>query len=138
MAQTRTDIGEFDGHPYVHEEVHQHRWQQSGDDIDVCFQCGDMRPTEIPLESVLQEADRVTEERGRVYGAPIDNHSCTASLVSAYLQRKYGEGHIIDAEDVCWFNVLQKISREANTPKHDNLVDVVGFVKNLDEVRKAK
>ncbi len=85
-------------------------------------------------ESVLQEADRITEERGQDYGPPIDNHSCTAELVSAYLSRKYGT-FSIDAEDVCWFNILQKISREANSHKRDNLVDVAGFIKNLEEVK---
>ncbi len=90
----------------------------------------------LKSESVLQEADRITQERGEVYGPPIENHSCTAELVLAYLKRKYGTASF-DAEDVCWFNVLQKISREANQSKRDNRVDIAGFVKNLDEVRRA-
>ncbi len=89
-------------------------------------------------ESVLQEAERITKERGVGYGHPLDNHTCTASLLSSYIGRKYGVTLPIDAEDVCWFNILQKISREANSQKHDNLADVAGFVKNIDDIRKEQ
>ncbi len=84
--------------------------------------------------SILQEADEITEDRGEFYGPPSENHACTAALVTAFLQRKYRIDLTLDGEDVCWFNILQKISREANSHQRDNLVDVAGFVKNLDEV----
>jgi hypothetical protein len=81
---------------------------------------------------IALEASEIIEERGRGYGPPSENHSCTADLWSSYLERRYGYGMILDAEDVCWLNILQKISRQANTRKRDNLLDVIGFAINVD------
>lgn len=93
-------------------------------------------------ETVLEEAARlVNGDRGTDYGPPIDNHGCTADLFTAYLHRKYGAANVpmgIDAVDVCWFNILQKCSRDAHTPGRDNLVDVAGYAENIQRVRDAR
>src|SRR5574338_1117994 len=91
-----------------------------------------------PEESidVASEAKEIIKERGRDYGPPSENHSCTAKMWNAYLNRRYGNSRsallALDAEDVCWLNVLQKISRQAHVRKRDNKVDVIGFVINAD------
>jgi hypothetical protein len=36
----------------------------------------------------------------------------------------------LDAQDVCFLNILQKVSREANKHKDDTFVDIVGYVLN--------
>lgn len=82
--------------------------------------------------SIAFEASDIVEERGRDYGPPSENHSCTARMWSSYLERRYGWSPKLDAEDVCWLNVLQKISRQAHVRKRDNKVDVIGFVINAD------
>lgn len=81
--------------------------------------------------SVLKEADAaVNGPRARDYGHPSDNHGCTASMMQAYLARRYGSAHF-DELDVCAFNMLQKVSRLANTPTHhDSLVDIAGYAEN--------
>lgn len=91
-------------------------------------------------QSVLDEARRLVHgARSADYGHPLDNHVTTAELFSAYLDRKYGSSACeIDADDVCWFNVLQKCSRDADTPKRDNLVDVAGYAENLQIVRDER
>ena len=82
---------------------------------------------------VLEEATKVVlGARRDDYGHPIDNHGCTAALVEAYLKRRYGSASF-DAQDVCVFNVLQKVSRLANTPHHrDSLVDIAGYAQNIE------
>ncbi|MFA6044177.1 MAG: DUF4406 domain-containing protein [Phycisphaerales bacterium] len=84
-------------------------------------------------ETVLQEAQRVVDgDRGEAYGHPSVNHGCTAALVEAYLSRRYGSARF-DALDVCMVNVLQKVSRLANTPGHrDSLVDIAGYARNAE------
>ena len=78
-------------------------------------------------ETVLDEAARITSgDRQRDYGHPRDNHGLTAQLWSAFL------GINITARDVCWLNVLQKLSRDRHFAKRDNLVDVAGFVRNAE------
>lgn len=71
------------------------------------------------------------------YGHPKENHACTADLWNAYLRRRGLLLGAIDAEDVCWLNVLQKISRHANERKHDNRVDTIGFTINADMIARG-
>ena len=83
--------------------------------------------------SVLDEAKAAVEgPRNDDYGAPFVNHGTTAKLVEAYLTRRYGNAHF-DAQDVCEFNILQKVSRLANSPgHHDSLVDIAGYASNWE------
>ena len=91
-------------------------------------------------ESILQEAQRLIHgDRNASYGHPLDNHSTTAEMVTAFLRRKYGpQVPALDAEDVCWFNVLQKVSREANVHKRDNGVDICGYAGNVEMIRDER
>lgn len=87
--------------------------------------------------SVLQEAQEIIHgERNESYGEPADNHSTTAHLFKVWYRRKYGVDVFFDADDVCWFNVFQKISREANCSRRDNLVDIAGYVGNIEMMQE--
>ena len=68
--------------------------------------------------------------RGRYYGEKRQNHACTADLWSAFLTRRFGVAISLTARDVCLINALQKISRDANRPKADNLIDLAGYAEN--------
>lgn len=88
---------------------------------------------------ILAEAAKVVNgDRQHHYGHPADNHGCTAAMWSAYLSRKYRAPITLDAEDVCWLMVLQKISRQANRPKDDNLVDAVGYILNIEMIHERE
>ena len=95
-----------------------------------------------PGETVLEEAQRIVYgDRQKSYGHPLDNHTCTATMLRAWVLRRFGVDVPFDAESVCWFNILQKTSREANLPKRDNAVDVSGFAANaimVSEERKRR
>lgn len=93
-------------------------------------------PWDEAKESILEEAQRlVSGPRRDAYGAPSDNHRRTAMLWSAWLAcRDYPRA--LSAEDVAIFNVLQKLSREAHEPSRDSLVDIIGYVLNIDEMRR--
>jgi hypothetical protein len=81
-------------------------------------------------ELIEQAQVVVSGDRQRDYGHPKANHTCTAQMWSAWLSRKYDMPIVVDTEDVCWMNILQKASRQANKSKDDNAVDVVGYVLN--------
>jgi hypothetical protein len=84
-------------------------------------------------ETVLEEAQKIVDgERNHSYGHPKDNHGCTSVLWSAYINRKCGVAIQLDARDVCWLNILQKASRDANMPKRDNLLDTCGYARNAE------
>lgn len=85
--------------------------------------------------SVLNEAAGLVEgARQNSYGHPLDNHGCTAALWSAWLSRRLGMPVRLTAEDVPWLNVLQKASREANQVNRDNVVDVIGYMANVEMI----
>lgn len=73
-------------------------------------------------------------ERGRYYGTPAENHGCTGVMWSAYVSRRFGVDVEITARDVCMLNALQKISRDANKAKRDNLIDLAGYAENADRI----
>lgn len=87
-------------------------------------------------QSVLTIAQGLVHgDRNKDYGHPLDNHSTTAEMVSAFLSRKYGRAICLDADDVCMFNILQKVSRLANTPTHrDSMIDIAGYIANIEMV----
>lgn len=86
---------------------------------------------------ITEQAVATVQERMVTYGHPVVNHSCTADLWGAYLSRRLRMHVVVDGEDVCWMNVLQKISREANERNEDSLVDVIGFAINIAMQRDA-
>ena len=81
-------------------------------------------------DPLSRAAEIVGGSRCETYGRPIDNHSCTAALWSAWLSRRLRTPITLTATDVCWFNILQKCSREANKHDDDNPVDVCGYAQN--------
>lgn len=91
-------------------------------------------PTNPAPKSILDEAKRVVAERGEEYDDPSVNHGITATLWSAFLSRKLKDHEDITPRDVAWLNVLQKASRDSFYPKHDSLVDAIGYLANAAEV----
>jgi hypothetical protein len=75
-------------------------------------------------------------DRNQDYGHPEDNHGRTQRLWNAYLKDKLSAP--LSMRDVCMLNVLQKVSRDANRPKSDNLVDIVGWSLNAEIVSEAE
>lgn len=89
--------------------------------------------------SVLKEAFRVVhKDRQADYGTPSNNHGTTATMMQAFLSRKYGRPIPFDAEDVCFFHILEKCSRDANKPKRDNIVDIPGYAENINMIRMER
>lgn len=89
----------------------------------------------IPRLEYLAEAARLTSgDRDREYGTPYNNLSDCAMLWSAYICGKYA-GRTIDplefsltAEDVAWFNNLQKMARTfSGNPKPDTYIDAAAY-----------
>lgn len=96
-------------------------------------------PRQHADETVLQEAAKLTAgDRQAAYGHPLDNHGLTAVLWSRWLERHLGRPITLSPEDVCYLNVLQKLSREAHLPKRDNLVDVCGYLRNVEMIQEER
>jgi hypothetical protein len=80
--------------------------------------------------TILEEAAEITEgARPGAYAHPFLNHTRTAELWSVYL------GVPITPEQVCFLNILQKISRSMHSITRDSLVDIAGFARNVEKVQ---
>lgn len=81
-------------------------------------------------DSILMEAESITNgERGVDYGDPVESFSKIAQMASI-MSRKY-----ISPIDCCNIQIALKLVRESVTPKRDNLVDAVGYIKLLNVVK---
>lgn len=91
------------------------------------------------MKNILTEADKITAgKRQNDYGHPFINHSHTAKLWQAYFEDKMKPGAEFTPEDVCWFNILQKLSRETYKNKRDNKVDIAGYVRNIEIIEEYR
>ena len=94
---------------------------------------------DIGQHDYLRHAAKAVRERGQSYGHPKDNHDATSRLWQAYFDRRFRGGAVrLDAEDVCVCMMLQKICREANERKPDNMIDVVGYAQNVGMIREKE
>lgn len=81
--------------------------------------------------TVLDKASAIVDgARRESYGTPRENHERTAAMWSAYL------GVVITARQVCMLNILQKVSRDAHRSGEDNLIDIAGYVRNIELLDK--
>jgi hypothetical protein len=95
----------------------------------------------------------ITDQRSSNYGTPADNHGLTAVLWDAWYkersQRVHRRGQFskntmpassvpFTAEDVCVFNILQKLSRLANGHHEDSVVDIAGYASNIQQLREEQ
>ena len=94
-------------------------------------------------ETILEKAERIVmKDREEMYGHPKDNHRCTAALWTGYLDRRaqvlsVTERYDITLEDVCFLNILQKVSRCANTITKDSLADIAGWARCIERIMDA-
>lgn len=99
----------------------------------LCFACAEKRRgAPANPDSVLTEAEAIVHgARRQQYGTPMENHTRTAEMWSAYL------GVPISAQDVCMLNVLQKVSRARCSVTRDTLVDIAGYAENARQCVKS-
>lgn len=79
---------------------------------------------QVGISLAVEAIHLVTGDRARDYGHPAKNHTGTASLWSQI------SGKTLTAYDVCKMQIGTKLSRDAHSPKRDNLVDTIGWAMN--------
>ncbi|MCK5603862.1 hypothetical protein KAR91_18390 [Candidatus Pacearchaeota archaeon] len=83
--------------------------------------------------SILAEAHHTVQDRRKVYGSPVDNHTQTAAIWSVLFDRKF------TAAEVALAMIAVKMSRLITTPNHrDSVVDIAGYVDCYDCCIAAK
>ncbi len=86
--------------------------------------------------TILDEAAAIQSgTRQRDYGHPAANHRNIAGLWNAYMDSRRAPRGKLDGADVARMMILVKIARDAYTPTRDNLVDIAGYARCLEQMR---
>ena len=87
---------------------------------------------------VKPTVSEIVNERGKAYGEPWNHHARTAMLWNAYIGAK--KSSFLGATDVCFMNILQKISRSLDQagPSVDSVQDIAGYAENILEIMKHR
>lgn len=96
------------------------------------------------VTAILKEAsDTVNGPRQAAYGHPKVNFQRIADIWNVHLASKMGVEsvvgtncayHRITARDVAIMLIGLKLAREAQSPKHDSLVDIIGYAALAEEL----
>lgn len=105
----------------------------NGEDSSTCCP-GPSQPASVALEA----HDLVYGDRQGDYGHPREDFTRTAILWTGLLQHKLADGAYIDAEDIGRCMIAVKLSRDVNSPKRDNRVDMAGYAITLDRLETGQ
>ena len=93
------------------------------------------KPTPEYKSPCTEAADMVHGIKGADYGRPLGDFLAVANAMNSYLSKKYGPGAArLGPEDIPIFQIMVKVMREAERPKHDNRVDIAGYAETLEMV----
>lgn len=86
-----------------------------------------------PKENILEEAMRLTSrDRQGDYGHPADHFQRTISAINAIFKDKLKEP--FEVMDWPLILVLDKVSRQSNKHKRDNLTDIAGYARTAEMI----
>jgi len=78
--------------------------------------------------NILEEANAVVKDRQAAYGSPVRHWGRTVALVNAHFGTRFAP------EDWGVIMVFDKLARQLETDKRDNLVDVCGYAAGVQSV----
>ena len=83
---------------------------------------------------MLQEAQRIVQDRERSYGPPSVHFQRTVSMINALLGHKFTEP--LTTSDWAQIMILDKLSREQVRAKKDTAIDIAGYASCLYRCRE--
>ncbi len=102
------------------------------DESRMCDEVSDGKSNQV-MRKFLADVERaVCIDRQGDYDSPEINHGKTAAHMTAFL------GVPISAEQVCFFNLCQKMSRCSYKITHDSLLDIAGYAANCAAVMASR
>ncbi len=97
----------------------------------------DQNQSKVQPTTVLEDAAScIFGDRNRDYGSPTSDFACSAAMISAYLNRRFGINIALEPRDIGPLMILVKVSRMAHRPKQDNATDIAGYAACTDWVTK--
>lgn len=80
------------------------------------------------MTNILQEADKVVNQRQQAYDKPEDNFQRIADLWNGYARAK-GWNIEFKSQDIAALMILTKMGRQIWKHNTDNLVDIAGYAQ---------
>lgn len=97
----------------------------------------DSNQSKVQPTTILDDAANcIFGDRNRDYGSPTSDFACSAAMMSAYLNRRFGINIKLEPRDIGPLMILVKVSRMAHAPKQDNACDIAGYAACTDWVIK--
>lgn len=93
---------------------------------------------EQPESVALEAHGHVYGDRQTDYGHPREDFTRTAILWTGLLQHKLADGEYLEAADIGRCMIAVKLSRDVNSPKRDNRVDMAGYAITLDRLETGQ
>lgn len=87
--------------------------------------------------SYIKQVLDILSQRQENYADPSINHQITATMWNAFLSPR-PHPIVLTPEDVCIFNILQKISRLSHATHDDSLIDIAGYVENISKLHESQ
>jgi hypothetical protein len=87
------------------------------------------------VKAILDEAAGIVNgPRRDDYGHPKRSFERIATFWQIHLEKKLQPGATITARDVADMMIGLKLAREAESPKHDSILDIIGYAALAEEV----
>lgn len=80
------------------------------------------------MTNIIQEADKVVNQRQQAYDKPEDNFQRIADLWNGYARANQWPV-VFEPEDVAALMILTKMGRQIWKHKTDNLIDIAGYAQ---------
>jgi hypothetical protein len=93
------------------------------------------RPTGPVRARMLREAATVTEERGKTYGPPAEHFERTVRAAYALMPDLFARPP--EPEDWGKLMCIDKLARDAEVAKADNMIDLAGYAACVHECRSV-
>lgn len=88
------------------------------------------------MKKILEEADRIFAERQESYDTPDESFSNIAAVWNVLARKHLKED--LTPEMVALMMAGLKLVRQTANPKHDNIVDVVGYMICHEDILDVK
>lgn len=82
--------------------------------------------------SFLEDVARITEARGKQYGAPLKHFTKTCAIINALFDFD------LTPEDWAICMIADKLARESETVHRDNLLDIAGYAERREEILRQR
>tara|TARA_R100000458_G_C8190881_1_gene184623 strand:- start:51 stop:338 length:288 start_codon:yes stop_codon:yes gene_type:complete len=89
-----------------------------------------------PKQDILAKACQIVADRGDDYGPPSEHFARTIDAINSVFRDKLKEP--FTPSEWGMMMVIDKLAREQEVPKYDNLLDIIGYAACVHQCRSVE